>query len=576
MLVSLAGMTVIEAKPSRTMPLVEHDLSWGNEQLPQTQPIPPNPGLITDSPGIIVGYTYYDYQTNGSSGNRVAMGNNGALHFCWMNALAYPTPRHVYYNYLSPDGDWLAQGEGNQLSVDLGSGYTNIDIIEGYLAAVAYHVSATNSLMKMAIEDQPPGLGIFNQYTVPNNVYPQNPPDSPGILMWPYVTVDSSDRIHMVITENTERRLQRMCYVTSADSGVTWSTPRQIDTVMVISAVLDASPVSDKVVLAYSKPIDTTTQWNNDVVYYLSDDGETWDWRYGLHNVTNYNDDNDSLWAYTDIDAIFDYNDNLHLIWNAQRIRNDSIEFRTYLFHYNSDTEQINTISVWPDSLWMDIEGNWNRPICKMNLGVQEDGNIICATWTQFDTSDVSATGYGNGDLYISYTLDGIEWSNPENMTNSHTPGCYPGECDSDHWSTVADVVRENTAHVFYVNDKDAGGVPQTEGAPTLNPMLYLPFTFLGVEDDPDNRPINFSLDQNYPNPFNAKTTISFSMKKAGPVELRIYEVTGALVETLLDEPLPAGQHQVAWDAGDLASGIYFYKLTCAGESSAGKAVLLK
>jgi hypothetical protein len=85
---------------------------------------------------------------------------------------------------------------------------------------------------------------------------------------------------------------------------------------MVIAGLPAASPVSDKVAIVYSKTTDTSTQWYNDIVYILSNDGLTWNFT-NRTNVTNYGTDNDSLWAYTDLDAIFDYNDNLNIIWNA-------------------------------------------------------------------------------------------------------------------------------------------------------------------------------------------------------------------------------------------------------------------
>jgi hypothetical protein len=341
--------------------------------------------------------------------------------------------------------------------------------------------------------------------------------------------------------------------------------------------VIDASPVSDKVVAAYSKTQDTTTQWYNDIVYYSSDDGVTWDWRYGMVNVTNYLDDDDSLWAYTDLDVIIDYNDYIHLLWNCQWVTDEGIYYRTFLHHWSEETEEITEVTAKPDSLWLSIEGGWNRPISKMNMGVQEGTNYLYATWVQFDTSDVSAGGFGNGDIFASVSVDGgASWDEPINITDSPTPGCFPGECDSDHWPTLADVVDGNL-HVFYTNDKDAGGIPQEEGAATENPMKYLVFpTWLGVDDDADNRPVNFSLNQNYPNPFNAKTTISFELKENSPVTIDVYDITGAKVTTLVDNVMTAGNHDVIWDAGDVASGVYYYKLTAGDATETKQAVLIK
>ena len=575
----LACTVVGAATASKTMPLTECKIIRGDEPLPAGQPIPYTPGTITDSPGIIVGYTYYDYQTNGSSGNRIALADDGSVYFSWMNLLSWPYPpgaRHIYYNWVDADGNWAEPEQGGQVSVNSGSGYTNLDLIYGNRGAIAYHVFVDEPDMIVSVDGDPPGLGIFDHYHAPWEVFPQTP-DSPGQLFWPYIAVDRSDRIHLGMTESTDIRLQRMGYTRSNDGGLTWTNIQLIDTVMVISCVLDASPVSDRVVYAYSKCIDTTTQWNNNIVYYVSENGTSWDWRYGRHNITNYGNNNDSLWAYTDLDVIFDYNDYIHIIWNAQWVTDAGVYYRTFLFHYNEETDEINTITAKPDSLWMDMSGVWNRPICKMNLGVQEDGNVIFATWTEFDTSDVSAGGFGNGDIFMSYTDDGTHWYPPTNITNSQTPGCYPGECDSDHWSTLADRVTDLTLHVFYTEDKDAGGIPQTEGAATENPMRYLEYPItVDIDEGTRNLPENFSLNQNYPNPFNARTTISFDLKKPSPVSLDIFDITGARLTTLVNADMPAGSHNIVWDASNVASGVYYYKLVAGDQTQTRQAVLIK
>ncbi len=87
---------------------------------------------------------------------------------------------------------------------------------------------------------------------------------------------------------------------------------------------------------------------------------------------------------------------------------------------------------------------------------------------------------------------------------------------------------------------------------------------------EPGSIPDRFALFQNYPNPFNAQTQIRFSIPSSGRVALRIYNTLGQLVDTLVDENLPAGNHQAAWNGSDhigraLASGVYFCRLE-AGE----------
>lgn len=70
-----------------------------------------------------------------------------------------------------------------------------------------------------------------------------------------------------------------------------------------------------------------------------------------------------------------------------------------------------------------------------------------------------------------------------------------------------------------------------------------------------------FLLEQNYPNPFNPSTTIPFHLEDANDVTLRVYNMLGQEVATLVDGFTPAGSHEARWDAGDLPSGMYLYRL---------------
>ncbi len=79
-----------------------------------------------------------------------------------------------------------------------------------------------------------------------------------------------------------------------------------------------------------------------------------------------------------------------------------------------------------------------------------------------------------------------------------------------------------------------------------------------------------------FPNPFNSVTRIQFSLYRQAAVKLVIYNTLGQKVAILLDKPLQAGEHSVSWDAGYLASGLYFYALSVDGVSTIQKLVLLK
>lgn len=248
----------------------------GNEPLPDLPYIPSQPGMTTDSPGIIVGGTQYDYQSNGSTGRRIAFDSQGGIHIDWMNGVSYPSVRHIYYNYKDNTGSWLAPGIGSSVSQQSGAGYAQLEITNDDRAVAAYHQWQTSPYTVAAI-DAFSGFGIFNYYDPPDFVE--------GVrCYWPYVAVDVNDRIHLVVNEQAINAgdPHLLAYTMSTDNGDTWSTITVVDTLMALSPVVVASPVSDKVTIAYTHPQNFDTQWENDVYYIESDDGLIWDCRLSL------------------------------------------------------------------------------------------------------------------------------------------------------------------------------------------------------------------------------------------------------------------------------------------------------
>ena len=88
--------------------------------------------------------------------------------------------------------------------------------------------------------------------------------------------------------------------------------------------------------------------------------------------------------------------------------------------------------------------------------------------------------------------------------------------------------------------------------------------------------PNEFTLRQNYPNPFNPTTTIKFEIPKSTFVTLKIYNVMGQLVATLVNEQKSTGRYSVTWNAKNVSSGIYLYRITAGNFSEVKKAIVLK
>jgi hypothetical protein len=129
-------------------------------------------------------------------------------------------------------------------------------------------------------------------------------------------------------------------------------------------------------------------------------------------------------------------------------------------------------------------------------------------------------------------------------------------------------------AKTYSFNDRD------------LNPGKYLyrlkqidfdgTFEYSSVIEVEIFSPDKFSLSQNYPNPFNPSTVISYQLPASGNVTLKVYDLLGREVATLVNEEKPAGSYEVSFDASQLSSGVYIYRLTAGNFSATNKMTLLK
>jgi len=108
---------------------------------------------------------------------------------------------------------------------------------------------------------------------------------------------------------------------------------------------------------------------------------------------------------------------------------------------------------------------------------------------------------------------------------------------------------------------------------PSLDVFAFTIRSVSDVDGDSNKMPGEFALLQNYPNPFNPSTTISFNLPTRSQVTLKILNVLGQEVATLVDGEVQAGRHQVLWNATQHSSGVYFYRLTAHGTEQTQRSV---
>ncbi len=535
-----------------------------------------HPLVYADSPGDTVGTSWDEWESPACAVRRAVLDELGGVHFAWTNRVGGSSgERHIYYNFIDEHGFMLQPG-GIQVNRNVESKYACLDINSENVAVISYYNFATGENCLLAV-DALRGFGQFTEYDPPNLLFGDD------WYFWPRITIDQQGYFHLCAIQHAMSGDQTIVlYTRSEDGGSSWTTPVAMDTTYLTqSFILASSPIDNSVAIAFIRPDDLFNPVLFDVMYVESGDGVNWDFENGDVNVTNYQV-SDSLYPGIDLDAIYDNQGNIHLIWNAVReFAGGALETRIYHWSEGAGISLVTSESDWVDP------GASDLPLAKASLGVDSDDNLF-AVWTRFSPDDIAVNDLPNGELFFSYSTDGgTVWSEPQNITNTPTPDCFQGECDSDHWASIAERV-DDFAHIIYINDKYAGATaPAQPEDKTENPVLYLkvpnPARTSVDEGQHGLRPEAFRLAQNYPNPFNLETKIEVELGNLNFVQtptLKIFNLQGQEIRTYVLEN-DKTVHEIVWDGRDdsgkvVSSGIYFYQLRCGDFSETKTMSVLK
>ena len=453
-----------------------------NSPMPETGSAIPYIGgeRPTDYVGEVyqMGTTWYDYQHNGSTSTQIALDSQGGVQLVWMNGLqAMATDREIYFNMYTTSAVWP---DGVQINVLGRSGYTMMDLFSDDRAAAFYHSTIGAVTQSVFAQDVVYGAGAFLETAI------ALPAGIVG-LTWPHGTIGGQGYIHVVMQENPNTMIY---YSRSEDNGYTFSTPVSIAStsgMVAVSHTMAASPVSNKVAIGYTHPL--TTSWiDEDVFYFESEDGVTWDFNNPV-NITNFGQPghpmSNEVRAWTTVNMIYDTNDQLHIAYSS--IKNQTtLTGESIIWHWSEATGHTKIVGelAFGGPYAYNDPGGWHSCWDLPCLAYDANGVMYCS-WEQCTTpGDASAADFGNWDVYVAYSEDnGETWSAPVNVTDTQSPGAAAGACMSEGWPTCARVV-DDYIHILYIEDKDAGGVVQTEGTWTENPVIYLKVPVADIQTD--------------------------------------------------------------------------------------------
>ena len=186
---------------------------------------------------------------------------------------------------------------------------------------------------------------------------------------------------------------------------------------------------------------------------------------------------------------------------------------------------------------------------------------------TDKNLNDISFRNPNDGivagdDGTVRYTSDGgFEW-----LENTYLSGI-----------TSNNIVSISRVDSNTVNGLVRGGTSGNRpGTDTTYVYVVSSEPLSDAKDELNSNPNEFKLEQNYPNPFNPTTSMQYSISNRQFVTLKVYDILGEEVSTLVNEEKPAGEYEIEFNAYGLPSGIYFYNLTAGNMSKTKKLVLMK
>jgi ligand-binding sensor domain-containing protein len=159
-----------------------------------------------------------------------------------------------------------------------------------------------------------------------------------------------------------------------------------------------------------------------------------------------------------------------------------------------------------------------------------------------------------------------------ENLFAASGDSVYLSTNNGSIWTQVSAGLPNSSIWALAVNNINLFAGTYNSGV-WRRPLSELITTVKGNEDQV---PAQFRLDQNYPNPLNPSTTINYSIPKAGQVTLKVYDVLGKEVATLVNEEESSGNYHIVFNANKLASGVYFYRLSAGNSVITKKLILMK
>ncbi|MCF8243329.1 MAG: choice-of-anchor A family protein [Melioribacteraceae bacterium] len=380
---------------------------------------------------------------------------------------------------------------------------------------------------------------------------------------WEYVGDFGLNAIVCAMTDDKDGNLLSGTYggaiYRSEDEGLTWTRINDdMNVGFVWTLAVDGNYIFAGTEAGFYKSNDNGSTWAGpfypeyDVRALVIDDGNIYGGTWG-HGVF-VSDDNGSTWTAmsnglqnTAVHTLASFDGELY-----------AGTFGSGVEKYDFDNNTWNKLPVGYDYVWA--------------LGIADNGDIYAGTygggvyrsvndgetWSELNTGlsaqFIYAVSTDGDDVYIS------SWAN----------GVFKLESNKGEFWAPMGMAGTNVSSMMFASGSDKIYAGTSTG------QVFVSVNNVTSAETEEALPVEFDLKQNYPNPFNPTTTIAFSIPEAGMYSMKIYNILGQEVATLLNNDIDAGNYELKFDASQLSSGIYIYTLTGKNVNLTKKMILMK
>ena len=348
------------------------------------------------------------------------------------------------------------------------------------------------------------------------------------------------------------------------------------------------SPLIDQYIISITKD-KTNNIWvstRNNGIYRF--DGENWtrfyytNFGFTLREIGTIRvDNNNTLWACSMFLGLLKHIVNDHWI-RYSKLTSGFPDFSATYVTFEGNTKWAGTptqgIAKYNDTNWVlynsgnvpglsneihgiAIDKNNNKWFCTRGGGLAKF-NSDENQWTIYRTTNSGIPWNSTHSIYIDKNNN--KWIACDDglggfVIYNDTTWTYPTEFGNE---TTADFMEDKYGNMWICQ--------------IVRILVYNPKGVIGINNIPELIPSEYKLYQNYPNPFNPATQIKYAISKNSNVILKVYNILGKEISTLINQRQNSGNYQITFDAKDLPSGIYFYKLQANDFTDIKKMVLIK